>query len=377
MAVQTEWLERDYYKVLGVADTASDKDIQRAYRRLARKYHPDANPDNPEAEDRFKELSAAYDVLGDAGKRKEYDEVRRLGPMAATGGPGGFGSGGGFGGFRVENLGDLGDLGGMFGDLFGGRSRQAGSRASAASRGQDLEAELQLSFEQAVLGLTTELQLTTEAPCTTCGGSGARPGTSPTTCSTCAGRGVVAESQGLFSLSQPCPRCRGRGVLVDDPCSDCAGRGTQVRPRRVKVRVPPGVTDGQLIRIPGRGGPGRDGGPAGDLFVHLQVGSHPLFGRQSANLTVTVPVTYPEAVLGAEVEVPTLDGPPVTVRVPAGTPSGRTLRVRGHGAPRPGGGRGDLLVTVEVAVPQRLSADERAAVEALAKVQVSNPRAGG
>lgn len=368
-------VEKDYYKVLGVPEGATDKDIQRAYRRLARKHHPDANPGDPQAEDRFKEVSAAYDVLGHDDKRKEYDELRRLGPMAGAGASGGFGGGaGGFGGFRVEDLGGFTDLGDLFGDLLGGRGR-AGRQASAAVPGRDLETELELSFEQAVKGLTTEVRLTIEVPCATCGASGARPGTAPAACATCAGRGTVTQSQGLFSMSQPCPRCGGRGQIVTDPCADCSGPGATPKPRRVKVRIPAGVTDGQLIRLPGRGEPGRHGGPAGDLFVHVRVGSHPLVGRKGANLTVTVPVTYPEAVLGAEVKVRTLDGKQVTVRVPPGTPSGRTLRVKGHGAPRPGGGRGDLLVTVELDVPPRLTAAERKAVEALAKVLEFGPRA--
>jgi molecular chaperone DnaJ len=368
VAVQTEWLEKDYYKVLGVPETASEKEIQRAYRRLARQYHPDANPNDRDAEERFKEISAAYDVLGDADKRKEYDELRRLGPMA-----GGFGGGAGFpggtGGFRVDGMGfDLGDL---FGDVFGGPTRTAGRRRAAA-RGRDLEAELRLTFEEAVAGLTTDVHLTSEATCATCGGSGARPGTSPVICPACQGQGQVSETQGFFAISQTCRRCRGRGQVVETPCDDCRGAGVVRKPRQVKVRVPAGVDDGTLIRLPGRGEPGRNGGPPGDLFVVVRVSPHKLFGRRGDDLTLTVPVTYPEAVLGAEVKVPTLDGAPVTVRVPPGTPSGRVLRMRGHGVPRRGGGRGDLLVTVEVAVPTHVSAKERKAVEALAKSMNGN-----
>lgn len=370
MAVQSEWLEKDYYSVLGLSETASDKEIQRAYRRLARTYHPDTNPDNAEAEERFKEISAAYDVLGDADKRKEYDEIRRLGPAA-----GGFGPTGGSQGFTFrtgEGEGFDFDLGDLFGEAFGG-ARRTRMRATAAQRGRDLEAELQLGFEQAVFGVTTDVHLTTDVACTTCGGSGARSGTTPTTCVACGGSGVVAESHGLFSMSRPCPACAGRGQVITDPCADCAGRGMQRTPRRVRVRVPAGVEHGQLIRLPGRGGAGRNGGPPGDLFVTVLVGDHPVFGRSGRNLTVTVPVTYPEAVLGAEVKVPTLDGAPVTVRIPPGTPSGRTLRVRGQGVPRPRGGRGDLLVTVEVAVPKHVGADERKAVEVLARAMQGTP----
>ncbi len=373
MAVQTEWLEKDYYKVLGVSESASDKEIQRAYRKLARQYHPDANPDNAEAEEKFKEISAAYDVLGDAEKRKEYDELRRLGPMAA-GGFGG-GNGGGFGSFRVDDVGEF-DLGDLFGDVFGGARTRGGRARSAAARGRDLEAELHLTFDQAVYGMTTEVHVTSEVTCSTCGGSGAKPGTSPVTCQACGGRGQVSQTQGFFAMTQTCRRCGGRGQMVETPCDTCRGAGVERKPRQVKVRIPAGVDDGQIVRLPGRGEAGRNGGPAGDLFVVVHVAPHPLFGRVGRNLTLRLPVTYPEAVLGAEVKVPTLDGAPVTVRIPPGTPSGRVLRVRGHGVPKAKGGRGDLLVTVEVEVPRNVGAKERKAVEALAKaMEGSNPRA--
>lgn len=362
MAPQREWFEKDYYRVLGVSETASQKDIKSAYRKLSRQYHPDNNPDDRAAEERFKEVSAAYDVIGDAEKRKEYDEVRKLGPTGGMfGGAGGPGPGGpGAGSFRVEDLGDI------FGGLFG-RGRRAGgaARGTGPHRGQDLEAELHLDFDDAIRGLTTTIHLTSEAACSTCHGSGARPGTTPHTCPQCGGRGVLDDNQGFFSFSQPCPSCGGQGFVIDDPCPTCRGTGIEHRPREVKVRLPAGVADGQRIRLKGRGGPGRNGGPPGDLYVTARVGPHPLFGRRGDDLTLTVPVTFPEAALGADVRVPTLDGGSVTVRIPAGTRSGRTLRVKGKGVP----GRkktGDLLVTVEVAVPQKLSDDERKAVEALA-----------
>ncbi len=368
MAPQREWFEKDYYRVLGVSDTASQKDIKSAYRKLSRQYHPDTNPDDNAAEERFKEVSAAYDVVGDAEKRKEYDEVRKLGPMgAAFGGAGGPGPGGSAGGFRFEDVGDLGDV---FGGLFG-RGRRGGAaaggpgRGTGPHRGQDLEAELHLDFEDAVQGLTTTIHLTSDAACSTCHGSGAKPGTTPHTCPQCNGRGVLDDNQGFFSFSQPCPNCGGQGYVIDDPCPTCHGTGVEKRPREVKVRLPAGVADGQRIRLKGRGGPGRNGGPPGDLFVTARVGHHPLFGRRADDLTLTLPVTFPEAALGADVRVPTLDGGTVKLRIPAGTRSGRTLRVKGKGVP----GRkktGDLLVTVEVAVPQKLSEDERKAVEALA-----------
>ncbi len=367
MPPQREWFEKDYYQVLGVTATATDKEITRAYRKLAKQFHPDANPG---AEDRFKEISAAYDVLGDADRRKEYDEVRRLGPMAAGfgggGGPGGFG-----GNFRVEDLGDLGDL---FGGVFGGRGRR---RARGPQRGADREAELHLSFEDAVHGVTTSVHVPQEQRCHTCHGSGAAPGTSSHTCDRCNGRGTLDEPQGLFSLSTICPKCNGRGTLVDTPCPTCQGTGTERRNRAIKVRIPAGVEDGTRIRVKGRGEAGQGMAPPGDLFVVCRVAQHPLFGRRGRNLTLTVPITFPEAVLGGTVTVPTLQEP-VTVRIPAGTSSGTTLRVRGRGVPA-GSGRngtkpGDLMVKVEVVVPTTLTDEQRAAVESLAAVTEAAPR---
>jgi molecular chaperone DnaJ len=370
MAPQREWFEKDYYEVLGVPRTATAKDITRAYRKLARQYHPDANPGQ---EERFKDISAAYDVIGDAEKRKEYDEVRRLGPAAAGFGGNGFGGAGGDGGaagFRVDDLGDL--FGGLFGRR-GGRGRPGPGAAAGPRRGADLEAQLHLAFDEAVHGVTTTVNLASEAPCRTCHGSGARPGTSPTTCPVCHGRGVVEDNQGLFSLSTACLRCGGRGQIVEDPCPTCDGTGTQVQPRQVRVRIPAGVDDGQRIRLKGRGAPGAGGGPAGDLYVVVQVDPHPIFGRQGKDLTLHVPVTFPEAALGADIAVPTLDGDPVTLRLPPGTRSGRTFRVRGRGVPV-AKGAGDLLVTVEVAVPAQLSDAERRAIEELAAANPDSPR---
>ena len=299
MAVHGSVLEKDHYEALGVAEDASHEDIQRAYRRLARRHHPDANPGDASAEERFKEISAAYDVLSDPVKRREYDQARRSGFA-----PGGFDTGAGT--FRVtaDDLGDLGDLGDLLGDLFGGRRPRSGRQ------GRDLEAHVHLSFEDAVFGVTTEV-----------------------------------------------------------PARSTAGSTPPVR-----CRVPAGVEDGQRIRVAGLGEPGVDGGPPGDLYVTVRVAPHALFGRSGRDLTLTLPVTYPEATLGAEVKVPTLDGEPVTVRIPPGTPSGRTLRVRGRGVPGAGGHRGDLLVTIEVAVPQRLTSRQRAAVEALAEAMAGSPR---
>ena len=367
MAPQREWFEKDYYKVLGVSESASQKDVTKAYRKLARELHPDTNKD-PDAEERFKEVSAAYDVIGDADKRKEYDEVRRLGPMG-----GGFGGpGGGFGGpggatFTTDDLGDMGNLGDLLGGLFGRGGRRGGGapRGPGPQRGDDLEAELHLAFDEAVRGVTTAVNLTSDAPCHTCHGSGAAPGSTPVTCTRCGGRGVLDENQGMFSFSQACPQCAGRGSVVEDPCPTCRGTGVERRPRDVKIRVPAGVQDRQRIRLKGRGGPGRNGGPAGDLYVVVRVRPHDFFGRTGRDLTLTVPVTFAEAALGADVTVPTLEGEPVKIRLPAGTRNGRTFRVKGRGVATKKG-TGDLLAAVEVAVPQKLSAAERKAVESLA-----------
>jgi molecular chaperone DnaJ len=367
MAIQREWFEKDYYKVLGVQETATPKEIKSAFRTLSRQYHPDTNAGDPAAEERFKEISAAYDVVGDEAKRKEYDEARRLGPMA-----GGFGGPGNYT-FTTDNLGDLGDL---FGNLF---NRARGSnrrepRGAGPQRGADLETELQLSFLGAVQGVTTSVNLTSDVACHNCHGTGAKPGTSPRQCPRCGGRGVLDENQGFFSFSQPCPECAGTGSVIDEPCPVCHGSGAERRARQVKVRIPAGVSDGQRIRLKGRGAPGRHGGPNGDLYVVTRVEPHPLFGRRDNDITITVPITFAEAALGAEVKVPTLDGPPVTIKVPPGTRSGRTFRVKGRGVPK-NKGAGDLLVTVEVAVPAKLSGEERKAVEALAAATSESPRA--
>lgn len=360
---QHDWLEQDFYKVLGVGKEASEKEITKAYRKLARQYHPDANPDDVKAEERFKEISAAYDVVGDEAKRKEYDDIRRLGPMG-----GGFSSGGGSppgGGFNFDGV-DLGDL---LGGVFGGRGRASGGGGGAVApmRGDDLETRLHLSFDDAVAGVTTSVHLTSDAACSTCKGSGARPGTQPVSCSRCGGRGVLDDNQGLFSFSQPCPQCGGRGRVVTDPCPTCHGNGMERRPRQVKVRVPAGVKDGQKIRLKGRGGPGRHGGPHGDLFVVIDVAAHELFGRKGNHLTIDVPISFAEAALGAKVGVPTMDGTTVTLKIPPGTPSGKTFRVKGRGVASTAN-KGDLLVTVTVQVPSKLSDAERTAIEALADV---------
>jgi molecular chaperone DnaJ len=351
--VERAWLETDYYKALGVPSTATDKEITKAYRKLAKANHPDANPGS---EERFKEISAAYDVIGDAEKRKEYDEVRRMGPMGgAFSGTGPFRPGG-----TTFTMGDLGDFGDLLGGLFGSRRR-------APRRGADVEAALHLGFEDAVRGVTTTVHLPTDATCHTCKGTGAAPGTSPVECERCHGRGVLDDDQGMFSLSTICPVCHGRGVRVETPCPSCHGSGREASSRGVKVRIPAGVEGGQRIRVKGKGQPGQQGAPAGDLFVTVHVARDARFGRKGRNLTSRVPVTFADAALGSTVSVPTLDGP-VTLRVPSGTAPGTTLRVRGRGVPAQGAKpAGDLLVTIDVTVPTDLTEDQRAAVEALAK----------
>ena len=373
MDAQREWFEKDYYQVLGVEQTATAKEITKAYRKLARDLHPDKNPGDVVAEDRFKEVSAAYDVVGDESKRKEYDEVRRMGPMGPMGGqagPGGFT-------FNVGDMDGAGGLGDLFGSMFGrggpGQGAGRGRSGVGPRRGSDITAQLTVEFADAVSGLTTTLFLTTDAQCTTCHGSGARPGTSPTPCSACGGRGVVDDNQGMFSFSSPCRVCQGQGVRIDDPCPTCHGSGVEKRQREVKTRIPAGVKDGQTIRLKGRGSPGRNGGPAGDLLVELRVTPDRLFGRSGDDLTVKVPVTFAEATLGGEIDVPTLDGAGVTLRLKPGTQSGSRHRVKGKGielAKR----TGDLIVTVEVQVPTELTDEQRAAVEQLDAATTVNPR---
>ncbi|MEI8239804.1 MAG: molecular chaperone DnaJ [Actinomycetota bacterium] len=372
MAAQREWFEKDYYKILGVADSATPKEITKAYRKLARDSHPDTHPGDDAAEERFKGVSGAYDVLGDEAKRKEYDEVRRLGPSAA--GFGGFGPGGQGGGINF-NVGADG-LGDVLGQMFG-RGRRGGgpSAAGGPQRGSDVEAVLTLSFSDAAHGLTTTLHLTTDATCSTCQGSGTKPGTQPKMCSQCGGRGVVDDNQGFFSFSSPCRGCGGAGVVIEHPCGTCRGSRVERRPREVQARIPAGVADGQKVRLKGRGGPGRAGGPAGDLIVECRVTPHPLFGRDGTNLTMRVPITFTEAALGGTIEVPTLDGSTVTLRIRPGTASGSRHRVKGKGIAT-AKHTGDLIVTTDVHVPTELTPEQHQAIEALAAATTVSPRHG-
>jgi molecular chaperone DnaJ len=373
--VKREWFDKDYYQVLGVPKNASQADIKKAYRKMAQKFHPDANPGNKQAEDRFKEMSAAYYVVGDPEKRKQYDQVREM----AASGAGPFGYGGPTGGqgpggrVRVEGFpfgegfgfGDTEDLTDLFGGLFGGR----GGRSRQARKGADLQTEVRVSFEDAMSGTTVPLRIRGPAACPVCGGSGAEPGTSPEVCPECGGTGTVAQNQGVFSFSRPCPRCGGSGRIIQTPCHRCGGQGTVQTTREFSVRIPPGVKDGATIKLAGRGEPGGPNGRPGDLFVRVRVDPHRMFGRTDSDLTIEVPVTYAEAALGGNVRVPTLNGE-VTLKVPPGTQSGKTFRIRGKGAPRPKkGGAGDLLATVRVDVPSKLSKEEKDLLKQLQEIQ--------
>ncbi|MFL5737545.1 MAG: molecular chaperone DnaJ [Actinomycetota bacterium] len=378
--IRREWFEKDYYATLGVPKNASQEEIKRAYRKLAQKHHPDANAGNKESEERFKEISSAYDVVGDEEKRKQYDQVREMAASGAGAGgfPGGFpgGAGGGPGGVRYENVnvGDIGDLGDLFGNLFGGGvgGGARGRTSRQPSRGADLETQVRISFDDAMAGTTVPVRIRGPAPCPTCGGSGAEPGTSPTTCPRCGGSGQISVNQGPFSIAQTCPRCSGRGVIIETPCHTCHGSGTVQRTREFSVRIPAGVKDGARIRVKGRGEPGPAGSAPGDLYVVVHVAPHRVFGRKGNDLTVELPVTYAEATLGANVPVPTLNGP-VTLKVPAGTQPGRTFRIRGKGAPKKGG-HGDMLVTVNVAVPKKVSREEKNLLKQLQETEHESPR---
>ncbi|HEU0088031.1 MAG TPA: molecular chaperone DnaJ [Pseudonocardiaceae bacterium] len=376
-----EWLEKDFYAELGVSSSASAEDIKKAYRKLARELHPDANPGDARAEARFKSVSEAYGVLSDPEKRKQYDEARSLFGGGFRPGGGGFGGPGGFDlgdifGSPAGQPGAAGGLGDLLGGLFTNRGAGAGRYAGGTRprRGADVETEVWIDFTEAVRGATVPLRLSSPSSCGSCGGTGARAGTTPRNCPTCDGSGLVTRSQGAFAFSEPCRDCRGTGRIVDDPCLECGGQGVSTRTRALTMRIPPGVADRQRIRLPGQGDPGLRGAPAGDLYVLVHVHPHPVFGRSGTDLTMTVPVSFPELVMGTTLTVPTLDGT-VSLRVPPGTASGRTLRVRGKGI----AGRhspGDLLVTLQVAVPAKLGQAAKEALEAYAQATSGDdPRA--
>jgi molecular chaperone DnaJ len=372
-----DFLEKDYYKVLGVTKGASADEIKKSYRKLARKYHPDANKGDSSAEERFKEISEAYNVLSDDKRRKEYDDARSLfgGGVRMPGSAGG--------GYNFD-LGDLfggssggGGGGGGLGDLLGGVFGRRGTTTQPRPRrGADVETEASLSFSDAIDGATVSLHLAGEGPCKLCHGTGAKAGTVPRVCPTCEGTGQGSRNLGNFAFSEPCKTCRGRGLVVDDPCPECSGSGRAMSTRTIQARIPAGVGDGQRIKLKGKGAPGERGGPAGDLYVRVHVDPHPVFGRSGHNLTVAVPVTFTEAALGAEIKVPSLNGMPVNLRVPAGTPNGRTFRVRGKGVRRQDSTVGDLLVTVNVQVPKNLEGEARETLETFRKLTAGDdPRA--
>ena len=381
-----DWIEKDFYKVLGVSKDAKPEEIKKAYRKLARDNHPDQNPGNPAAEQRFKDVSEANDVLSHPEKRKEYDEARRLFGGGGFRFPGSNGASRGQGGPSMEDLfrnaggaaGDAG-LGDLFGGLFGqsGQARTRTSTTRGPRRGSDVEGEVTVDFTDSIAGVTVPMQMVSDAACDACHGTGAKAGTVPKVCPTCEGSGMqTSAAGGVFAVTEPCRDCRGRGMVVEDPCPVCHGSGRARSTRTMQVRIPAGVTDGQRIRLKGKGGAGENGGAAGDLYVVVHVSPHAIFGRKADNLTLTAPVTFNEAALGAEIEVPTLDGAPVKLRVPQGTPNGRTFRVRGKGVTKRDGGKGDLLVTVEVVVPQSLNEQAREALTSYGEaVGAGNPRA--
>ncbi|AOS66053.1 molecular chaperone DnaJ [Actinoalloteichus hymeniacidonis] len=380
-----DWIEKDFYAELGVPPDASADEVKRSYRKLARELHPDANPGDTKAETRFKAVSEAYGVLSDGDKRKQYDEARRL----FGGGGGGFRPGGNFEGFGNSTF-DFSDMfanrggaaaggaGGGIGDILGGLfGKQRGAQAGGTrpQRGADVETEIRIDFVEAIRGATVPLRLSSPASCTTCHGSGARPGSTPKTCTTCSGAGVVTRSQGAFAFSEPCRDCRGSGRLIDDPCPECGGEGVSTQTRTLTVRIPGGVTDNQRIRLASQGEPGRRGAAAGDLYVRVHVTPHPVFGREGDDLTLVLPVTFPELTMGATLSVPTLDGR-VSVKVAPGTASGRVLRVRGRGIAKRDGSSGDLLVTLQVTVPSRLDGPAEEALRNYAEVTADHdPRA--
>jgi molecular chaperone DnaJ len=360
-------MARSPYEVLGVPKSASDDEIKKAYRSLAREYHPDRNPGDGAAEERFKDVQGAYDLLSDAEKRRAYDTFGAAGQRGAAGAPGGFG------GMRFEEF-SFGDLGDLFGGMFGRGGAQGQRRPHRPARGADLETRVQISFDDSLEGVQVRVPVESDAVCSACHGTGAEPGTSPIVCPECSGRGVVSDAQGLFAFSQPCPRCHGNGTIVESPCKRCRGAGRERVTRRYNVKVPAGARTGTRVRLKGKGEPGTDGGPPGDVFVVVEVEPSPLFERRGSDLVLEVPVTYGEAALGSSVQIPTPTGA-VSLKIPSGTESGKLLRVKGRGAPHlKGNGRGDLLARVKVTVPKKLTKAEKEALEGYSSVSRENPR---
>ncbi len=348
------------YEVLGVAKNAPQDEVKKAYRKLARRYHPDRNPDDADAEERFKEVQGAYDVIGDPEKRSRYDT------LGSANGRGGQGGGFTWNASEGFDFGNIADLGNIFGGLFGSGGR--GGAEPRGQRGNDVEVQVNLSFDDALNGIETKIPVALELACHQCHGSGAKPGTAPKVCPQCNGRGVVAESQGFFALSQPCPRCRGNGSVIEEPCPNCRGSGRERRTKRYTVKIPAGVKNGSRIRLKGKGEAGWGGGPAGDLYVVARVEPSKTFHRRGDDLVVEVPVSFADAALGTTASVPTPEGP-VSVKVPSGSQDGKLLRVRGKGAPRlKGSGRGDVLARLRIEVPKKLSKRERELLEELKEV---------
>lgn len=360
--------KRDYYEVLGISKSATDVEIKKAYRRLAMKHHPDRNTDDAGAEAKFKEAKEAYEVLKESGKRATYDRFGHDGLRAGSGGHGGFGA---------EGFGDI--FGDVFGDIFGGARRGGGAQVF---RGADLGYDLELGLETAVRGDSVEIDVPSQVSCDSCAGSGAKKGTRPVTCSACGGVGQVRMQQGFFSIQQTCPACKGAGTTITEPCSKCHGRGRVRKIRTLSVKIPGGVDDGDRIRLSGEGEAGRNGGPAGDLYVELRVKPHKIFRRDGANLSCEFPVSIATATLGGEVELPTLNGV-VVLKIPAGTQSGKIFRLRGKGVTTVRDPRlGDLFAEIAIETPVNLTAEQKQLLEKFdAAVQkggdIHNPRADG
>lgn len=370
---------KDYYRTLGVDRGASTDDIKKAYRKLAHRYHPDKNPNNKEAEEKFKEVTGAYEVLSNPEKRSQYDSGRLFTGGGARG-PGGFGAGdfsgfdfGGGPGGGYTFTGDPGDIFNLFGGAAGG-TRGSGSKRRGG-RGNDVEVSVTLSFDDALKGAYIPVTMTRNESCPACRGTGASPGTFPETCPSCGGRGTVSENQGFFGLSRPCPACSGRGVIIKDPCGACRGLGAVTVPRNIKVKLPAGVSNGSRIRFKGKGEPGFGGGLSGDLYVVTRVEKHPYLGRKNSHITMELPINFSEAALGTELAIPTVDGK-VKLKIPAGTQSGRTFRLKGKGAPhlKGKGARGDMLVTVQVVVPGKLNKKEREIITKLKEIEHADVR---
>lgn len=376
---------KDYYKILGVDKKVTGDEIKKSYRKLAHKYHPDKNQGDKESEEKFKEITEAYEVLSDDKKRKQYDEGRLFTSAGAYGSggfrPGDFAGFDGFGNFQGAGgqdftfEGNLNDIFNMFGGAAGGRRAGSSGQRARGRRGNDVEATIHLSFDDALGGVYVPITLTRNSTCPECNGTGSAAGTLPETCTTCGGRGSVSEDQGLFGLSRPCPACGGKGSIIRNPCSRCGGVGMVSTPRKIKVPIPAGVKDGSRIKFKGKGEAGPGGGPPGDLYLVTRVAEHPYLRRKNSDITMELPLTFSEAALGTRVEVPTVDGR-VKLKIPAGTQNGRTFRLKGKGAPRlKGKGKGDMKVTVRVMVPEKLDSDERKLIESLEEMGPKDIRA--